>query len=222
MLGLRYIASGVPLHEIDGSLATAPLPLVARTADAFIYENPDARPRVAFASRAETVDFDALIRTGQWPSTDVETVLLEDPVPDLVTAATGPSPPSVRILSSSNTAVVIEAESDTGGYVVLNDVWHPWWHARRGDEPVPVLRANVIFRAVAVPPGRHVVHFDFEPFKGLLEDLRRRLTEGPPWHGCRPTASCQTILRRHPSDALPYSCTGCLVRLRHDGRSRVT
>jgi hypothetical protein len=192
MLGLRYIASGVPLYEIDASLAKAPLPLVARTADAFIYEYPHARARVTFASRAETADFGALVRTGQWPSTDDATVLLQEPMLDLPLRSTGQNPPSVRILSSSNTAVAIEATSDTGGYIVLNDVWHPWWHARRGDEPVPVLRANVIFRAVAVPPGRHVVHFKFEPFKGLLEDVRRRLGEGLALHGCRQTAPCQS------------------------------
>ncbi|GEO14986.1 hypothetical protein [Microvirga aerophila] len=191
MLGLRYIASGVPLHEIDGSLATAPLPLVARTTDAFIYENPNARPRVTFAFRAQTVTFDTLVRTGQWPSMDGETVLLEDPGLGRGTAATGPNSPSVRILSSSNTDVMIEAVSDTNGYVVLNDVWHPWWHARRGNEPVPVLRANVMFRAVAVPPGRHMVHFQFEPFQGLLEDLRS-LAKGLPLHGCRLTASCRS------------------------------
>jgi hypothetical protein len=184
MLGLRYIASGVPLHGIDPSLAHAPLPLVKRTADAFIYENPEARPRATFASRAEAADFCALIRTGQWPETDAATVLLEEPVPDRSSQPTGQSPPSVRILSASNTSVAIEAVSDTGGYVVLNDVWHPWWHARRDGEPVPVLRANAIFRAVAVPPGRHLVHFEFEPFKGLLEDVRRRLVEGTVRPGC--------------------------------------
>jgi hypothetical protein len=160
------------------------LPMVKRTADAFIYENPEARPRATFASRAEAADFCALIRTGQWPAADAATVLLEEPMPDRPSGGTEQSPPSVRILSASNTSVAIEAVSDTGGYVVLNDVWHPWWHARRGGEPVPVLRANAIFRAVAVPPGRHVVHFEFEPFKGLLEDVRRRLVDGPVRPGC--------------------------------------
>jgi uncharacterized membrane protein YfhO len=109
-------------------------------------------------------------------------------VPDRPSQPTEQSPPSVRILSASNTSVAVEAVSDTGGYVVLNDVWHPWWHARRGGEPVPVLRANAIFRAVAVPPGRHVVDFEFEPFKGLSEDVRRRLVDGPVRPGCRQAA----------------------------------
>ena len=190
MLGLRYIASRVPLHEVDPSLATDPLPLVARTADAFIYENPDALPRVSFASRAETADFGALIRTGRWPSTDGATVLLETPALEEPSRSVGQGPHTVRILSSSNTAVVVEAVSDTGGYIVLNDIWHPWWHARLGSRAVPVLRANAIFRAVAVPPGTHVVHFEFEPFSGLLEHLRRSLGNLA-LRGCHAVALCR-------------------------------
>ena len=75
------------------------------------------------------------------------------------------------IRSYANTKVVIGAKSQTGGYVVLNDAWHPWWYATVDGVPAPVLKANVIFRAVPVPPGEHEVRFVFRPFAGMVDEL---------------------------------------------------
>ena len=66
----------------------------------------------------------------------------------------------------SNTDIEIEADAPGGGFVVLNDVWHPWWRASVDDKPAEILKANVLFRAVVVPPGKHVVRFTFHPFSG--------------------------------------------------------
>jgi hypothetical protein len=58
---------------------------------------------------------------------------------------------------------------------VLNDVWHPWWRAELDGAPAPMLKANVLFRAVAVGPGRHRVRFAFHPFAGAWEELKEKL-----------------------------------------------
>ena len=58
LLGLRFIASGVPVEEIDHRLAPGDLSLIARTPDGFIYENPRALPRIRFASKAVEADFE--------------------------------------------------------------------------------------------------------------------------------------------------------------------
>ena len=60
------------------------------------------------------------------------------------------------------------------GFVVLNDVWHPWWRVSVDGRPARLLRANVLFRAVAVPKGRHLVRFTFRPVAGALAEARRR------------------------------------------------
>jgi hypothetical protein len=46
-------------------------------------------------------------------------------------------------------------------------------------EPVPILRADVLFRAVQVPAGRHLVEFRFEPLRpdNLMSALRQVLTK---------------------------------------------
>ena len=83
---------------------------------------------------------------------------------------------TARLVSYRNTEIVAEADAPQGGWLVLNDVFHPWWFAEVDGLPAPMLRANVLFRAVAVPPGRHRVRFVFRPFAGLLAQLREALT----------------------------------------------
>jgi hypothetical protein len=149
-------------------------PLVARTPDAYIYENPRALPRVLFAGNALQADFNDLIRTGAWPDFDPRrTVLLDRPIaPE--EAASKDDVRSVRIVSYRNTEVIIEAESEKGGFVVLNDSWDDWWYVEVNGRPAAIERANVAFRAVAVPPGRHQVRFVFRPFRGALAEVLRR------------------------------------------------
>jgi hypothetical protein len=107
-----------------------------------------------------------------WPDADLRsTVLLaEAPAPPPATRRPG----KVRIVSYQNTEVVLEVDSPDGGWVVLNDLWHPWWSAEVAGRPAELLRANVLFRAVAAPPGRHRVRFVFRPIAGAWAQLLER------------------------------------------------
>jgi len=71
--------------------------------------------------------------------------------------------------------VILEVDSPDGGWAVLNDVWQPWWYVDLDGKPAELLRANVLFRAVAVPPGRHEVRFTFRPLQGGWAELRQKL-----------------------------------------------
>ncbi len=170
LLGLRFIVTGAPIETIDPQLKPGDLPLVAHTSDGYIYENPDAFPRVTFATEAKAADFARMLSDGVWPAADLRsTVLLERPP----AGATPRRPGQVHIASYRNTEVILEADSPDGGFLVLNDLWHPWWLAEVDGKPAEILRANVLFRAVAVPPGRHRVHFVFRPIAGAWAKLRK-------------------------------------------------
>jgi hypothetical protein len=54
-------------------------------------------------------------------------------------------------------ALEIEVEASAPGYLVLVEGYDPGWKASVDGRPVPVRRANVAFRAVAVPEGQHTV-----------------------------------------------------------------
>jgi hypothetical protein len=172
LLGLRFIAAGAPIETMDRQLKFGDLPIVAQTTDGYIYENPDALPRVLFATRAETADFARMLADGVWPQADLRTTVLLDRAPP---AGSEPQrrPGRARILAYGNTEVVAEADSPDGGFLVVHDLWHPWWLAELDGAPTDNLRANVLFRAVAVPPGRHTVRFTFRPLAGAWNQLRK-------------------------------------------------
>jgi hypothetical protein len=164
LMGLRWIASGPPAGDLDKRLAPGDLRPVANLPTAHLYENPRALPRVLLVGRARKADFDAMIASGRWPPVDLrEAVLLEDAPEGLRPRAPG----SARIAAYRNTQVDVNVEAPDGGWLVLNDVWHPWWRVEVDGKPARLLRANVIFRAVEVPAGAKSVSFRFAPFAGL-------------------------------------------------------
>jgi hypothetical protein len=178
LLGLRFIVTGVPVETMDRRLKPGDLNLIARTDDGFVYENPRAMNRVLFATEARAADFSKMLSDGTWPDADLRTTVLLEEAPYLKEPAHAPRRPGrARIVSYRNAEVVVEADSPDGGWVVLNDLWHPWWFASVDGRPAELVRANVLFRAVAVPPGRHAVRFDFRPLAGAWRQLTGRVRQ---------------------------------------------
>lgn len=169
LLGLRFIATGVPIEEIDKRLHPGDLPLLARTKDGYVYENPRAFPRVLFAHAAMPADFEHLLATGDWPQVDFRQTVLLDARHVRAPGRRGSG--TARIAAYRNTVVEIEASSAAGGWVVLNDVWHPWWRVTVNGTQAALLRANVLFRAVEVPPGNVRIRFELAPVAGALAEL---------------------------------------------------
>jgi hypothetical protein len=175
LFGLRLIATGVPVEQIDTALKPGDLNFVARTKDAYVYENPRALPRVMLVGGWQVADFAKLTENG-WPA-DVDptqTVLVEK---DLRALSRSPSTAAgtARIRRYANTEVLVEVDAPAETLLVLNDVWQPWWRATVDGIETEIYRANVIFRAVAVPPGKHTVRFTFHPFAGALREALAKL-----------------------------------------------
>jgi uncharacterized membrane protein YfhO len=59
--------------------------------------------------------------------------------------------------------VVVRTQSGSGGYLVLADSYYPCWEATVDGRTTPILRANLMFRAVELPAGEHQVEFVYRP-----------------------------------------------------------
>jgi hypothetical protein len=180
MLGLRVIAAGAPLERHDKGLKPGDFRLVETIGAVSIYDNPRAHPRVRMLTRADSADFEALLRNGNWPAgfDPSRTVLLDQTSGSVgkvayVSMVAAAEPATARLVAYGNTEIVVDAESPRGGWLLLNDPWHPWWFAETANgHPLEVQRANVLFRAVELPPGKHTVRFRFRPLLGAWRQWR--------------------------------------------------
>jgi hypothetical protein len=73
------------------------------------------------------------------------------------------APRSAEITDYRPNRVKIDVGDGPAGWLVLADVWYPGWHCTVDGAAVPVRRADFLFRAVAVPDGRHEIVFSFAP-----------------------------------------------------------
>jgi hypothetical protein len=172
LMGVRLILSRYPLERMDPSFNAKDFVSLGQTKDAFVWQNPRALPRVMMVGSVQAADFDAMIKSGNWPQIDFKQTVLLSGV-DIKDQTQRPSG-TARLVSYRNTIIDVEVTSPQGGYLVLNDQWHPWWRAEIDGKPASLLRANVMFRAVAVEAGTHRIRFSFHPLQGLLTQLRAR------------------------------------------------
>lgn len=172
LIGLRWIVAGAPLSRLDHSLGDDAFPIVAQLGGATIYDRGAPTPRVVMATDAAPLDAAVALETGAWPAFDPRRTVLLDPADAPAARPGAASPPgAARIESYRNGEVVVAVETPTPGWLVLHDVHHPWWTVERDGVEVSLLRANLMFRAVAVEPGAHRLRFVFRPFRGLARDV---------------------------------------------------
>ncbi len=76
-----------------------------------------------------------------------------------------------RLLWRRADALAVEADLSEPGYVVVVEAYQSGWRATVDSEPAEVFRANLLFRAVRVPAGHHVVEMAYRPPAAVLGAL---------------------------------------------------
>jgi hypothetical protein len=129
--------------------------------DVKVYELAGSLGRVFVIGRARVIPDDeaAIAALADWSFDPRQEVILSAGKPLHGPAAAG----SARIVMDCPEMVVIEAVLTAPGYLVLTDTEYPGWQAMVDGSPVPILRANFLFRAVALTPGEHQVIFFYRP-----------------------------------------------------------
>jgi len=104
------------------------------------------------------------------PDMDAHTQVLIENDPNAPDAPVGTSEvvAATRVEDLGPSAVRVTASADGPSYLVLTDFYHRGWTATVDGQSARVLIANALFRAVAIPPGTHVVDFRFQPVSVLI------------------------------------------------------
>ena len=69
----------------------------------------------------------------------------------------------VDVVSYDSSRIALWVNSPTPAYLVLKEAFYPGWEATVNDVSAPILRANLLFRAVPVPAGESRVVFRYDP-----------------------------------------------------------
>ena len=64
--------------------------------------------------------------------------------------------------------IALDLRTERPGILVVNEPFFRGWRAWDTGTEVPILRANVLFRAVALPAGRHEIVLEFSPLSWRL------------------------------------------------------
>jgi hypothetical protein len=171
VMGVRYLVvrRGAPAPRVRLGEP------VFRDEEVDVYERPSALPRAWIADRpiAVAAAADALAAVTR-PSFDPRRdVAIEGasvaPVED------GPTG-DAEIVDYESERVRVRASLSRPGYLVLGDTWYPGWRVRVDGVERPMLRADLLVRAVALGPGEHRIEFVYEPLSVWLGALVSGLT----------------------------------------------
>jgi hypothetical protein len=133
---------------------------LVHSGDVKIYENLDVLPRAFVVHRSEIIpDTEQAITRMRDPAFDpAEAAILADGEP-----LAGNGVVTTQVVAYAPEQVVVDVTTDAPGYLVLTDTFYPGWAAAVDGRPVPILRADVLFRAVRLEPGTHRVEFRYRP-----------------------------------------------------------
>lgn len=145
---------------LEGLLPVAAFPCPT-SGSVYVFRVPGALPRSYVVGGVRVADGPAVYRILVDPGFD--------PAREVVLPEGRSAPPpaafggSSRIVEYRPDRVVVDASLEGPGHVVLTDAFDPGWRVTVDGRAGTVLRANAVFRAVAVPAGLHRLEFLYRP-----------------------------------------------------------
>lgn len=133
-----------------------------------VYENLRAMPRAWFVPEtlsAKRKEILQAIHSSKLPDgrsyDPAQVALVEEPLNFKAQNYDASNPP--KIVKLSSTQIEVETTSSSPTFLVLSDIYYPGWKARVDGKPSHIFKTNYILRGVQLPPGKHVVQFEFKP-----------------------------------------------------------
>ena len=131
----------------------------------YVFSVPGHVPRAYAVGRARVASDAEALRLLATGGIDLsrEIVLAADAGPAAETPPSDPEEGRVEIVGFRSDRVLLSARMPAPGFVVLVDTWDAGWQVTVDDREATLLRANLAFRAVAVPAGEHRIEMRYRP-----------------------------------------------------------
>lgn len=135
--------------------------LVLQQDGAWVYERPNALPRVWIAARTEVLDDAATLARIHAPDFDPSTTaLVSAPVLCEVKGEVQESQAEIVRYEGNHIEVLVRGR---GGMLIFSEIYYPGWYATVDGERAALVRADYLLRAVCVPAGTHRVVLTYDP-----------------------------------------------------------
>lgn len=160
LTGDRFVIASAPILADADKI----FPLVYYDDNWYVYENPHPLPRTFVVHQAMAVanNDEALLHLREIDPR--QTVILETDTPLPILTPSGESKSQAVIKNYRPSAVEIEANLDSNGFLVLLDTYYPGWEALVDGQPTPIKRANYFARAIYLEAGSHTINFVYRPW----------------------------------------------------------
>jgi len=199
LLGAEYLVTKVSTTVAMGMPKVSP-----QIAEMVLLKNLDERPRAFVAYRHVIEPDDARILRHLFDSQrahlELGTIHLSQG--DLGDQTADVEPRLCQWEKPWPEHVILRCHADHPGHAVLLDEWTWGWTATVDGAPAPVLRADVLFRAVAIPAGDHVIEMRYRS-PGLLVGL---ILSGLGWLAFALLVAWSRRARRSEAAPGPISC----------------
>jgi hypothetical protein len=162
----RVVSEDPPEWLASRYARVADAPPLPRAEGAQVFANPGALPRARrlASARPEPRGVETAVATLVAPGFEPRREALVDRVPPALAGAGGAAPDGeVEIALDLPERVVLRTHGERNALVVLADAWFPGWEVSVDGARAEPLRADVAFRAVAVPPGAHEIEWRYRP-----------------------------------------------------------
>lgn len=130
----------------------------------YVHRLNEVGPRAWLVHQVEVADDATILQKLADPTFDRwQIALLEESTTEIPPAQAAEASLS-QLTYHSPQAFSVWVTSSAPAWLILSEPHYPGWQATIDGQPAPIQRANYVLRAIAVPPGEHLVRLEFWPW----------------------------------------------------------
>lgn len=163
LMSVEYLISAFPIFNVPLTSVTTIFPPSHGLNPFYIYRNNTARTRAYIAYNTDFVktveEFNQLL--SQMDYIDKNSIIIEDEALQIANPAKEIN--QAKIVTETDSEIVIEAVSSTPSILILTDTYYPGWKAFIDNKYTQIYQVNIFQKGILLSEGPHVIKFIYQP-----------------------------------------------------------